>query len=236
MTLKILTLLAAFLLAIVAIRGNTWNEDEKNIFKKVTAPGWLSIFFLILSLVFGIASEIQSSKENNRSQQRLDDALSTISEKVDENASQADMIKTLSKSKEFSIVSSKRIPVSIPISEQKPAVITLLEYDGPIDLFVTSKSGVKKVYTALPAESPKTYVFRWSDVTILSAIRKDFHTKDIPLDRFGRRINRFGIDEDVIVPPVIDFDNLDGYRDVTLNFIKIELGANRDVRGKYYVE
>lgn len=36
--------------------------------------------------------------------------------------------------------------------------------------------------------------------------------------------------------PIVDFENLDGHRDVTVHYMEISLGANRPVHGKYLLE
>lgn len=237
MTLKILTLITAFLLAIISIRGKTWDEKEKSIKKKVTLVGWVSTILFTLSLAFGVAFEIQSEEEVSEYQRRLSEALSEIKQKAGENATQAELIKELSKSKDFTISNSERIRINIPISTDKPAKIKLFEYDNPINIYVTSVDGsIIKTYTALPSESPKSYVFGWSDSTVVGAIRNDYEVRDIPLDRFGRRINRFGVDEDTITPPIVDYDNLDEHRTIKCSYLSIELRASSDVRGKYYTE
>lgn len=256
LTLNITLLILGTIGTLAAFGGETWTKGPERIDKRITRRGWLSLICLFLALCAGVSKETISSMERRKAetkaaasaeeanswrtaqenaQRRLDQAIRTIEEKTEENARLSSTISRLTRSKEFEINNKESIPITIPIAKNDPAKITLFEYDGPIIIYVDSTGGVTKTYTALPSESPKTYVFRWGDTTVVSAVRDDMYTRDVPLDTFGRRINQFGIDEDTIAPPIIDFDNLDGHRDVTLHYVEIRLGANRHVRGKYLV-
>lgn len=239
---------------LAAFGGETWTKGPERIDKRITRRGWVSLASLSLAFCAGVSKEVISTRdrriaereasasadEANRwraaqesAQRRLDQAIAMIADKTAENARLSETINQLTRAKEFAISEKESIPITIPIAKDNPAKITLLEYDGPITVYVDSTSGATKTYTALPSESPKTYVFRWEDTSIVSAVNEDVYTQDVPLDKFGRRTNRFGLDEDKLAPPIVNFDNLDGHRDVTLHYVAIRLGATRHVRGKY---
>lgn len=60
-----------FLSALVAIKGETWNKDEKGI-NRITITGYLTIFFALLGLVISLFNSYHSDIENTANRKTIE--------------------------------------------------------------------------------------------------------------------------------------------------------------------
>ncbi len=62
-----------FIGALTAIVGDTWREDERSLFKRITNIGWVAIVCLSLTLGLGLVKEIRANDEaENLKAERLE--------------------------------------------------------------------------------------------------------------------------------------------------------------------
>jgi len=63
LTINILLLVFVFIGSTIAVRGDTWKDDEPRIWNRITMPGKIAILFLVISLGLGIYKETLLYKE-----------------------------------------------------------------------------------------------------------------------------------------------------------------------------
>lgn len=61
--ISIIILILTSAVGILAIGGETWKQHESQFLHRITIRGWVSILFLIATIILGIFNEVTSSKE-----------------------------------------------------------------------------------------------------------------------------------------------------------------------------